>query len=242
MAQTLTNALTVCSQCQGAGSFGAKLKRKRICRDSRVSDATSGISARVSGETKPGPDLPIEQLGPMSSYDTRHSLQAQPRNPCPACDGCGLVPTTATGTTTAELLCGTEPREEMSPERRRHREPCVAIIGGGLGGLALALALQHRGIPCVVLERDGETRVLLRTQHWRFPPLNNGPVKLCARVRRVSIFVGEGGFKETHTTSFLVLLVYGLARMDARAQGYGLTLQQVTQPAFAIPSSNSTSN
>lgn len=34
------------------------------------------------------------------------------------------------------------------------RFPNVAIIGGGLGGLALALACRHRGIPCVVYERD----------------------------------------------------------------------------------------
>lgn len=34
------------------------------------------------------------------------------------------------------------------------RAGTVAIVGGGLGGLALALALQQRGIGCVVLEKD----------------------------------------------------------------------------------------
>jgi len=30
----------------------------------------------------------------------------------------------------------------------------VAIVGGGIGGIALAAALQHRGVPCAVYERD----------------------------------------------------------------------------------------
>ena len=32
--------------------------------------------------------------------------------------------------------------------------PTIAIIGGGIGGSALAVALQHRGIPFVLYERD----------------------------------------------------------------------------------------
>jgi len=30
----------------------------------------------------------------------------------------------------------------------------VAIVGGGIAGLALAVALQQRGVPCRVFERD----------------------------------------------------------------------------------------
>jgi 2-polyprenyl-6-methoxyphenol hydroxylase-like FAD-dependent oxidoreductase len=30
----------------------------------------------------------------------------------------------------------------------------VAVVGGGIGGLALGVALKHRGIPCTVYERD----------------------------------------------------------------------------------------
>lgn len=36
----------------------------------------------------------------------------------------------------------------------KSQAPVVAIIGGGIGGLALALALQHRNIRAVVYERD----------------------------------------------------------------------------------------
>jgi len=34
------------------------------------------------------------------------------------------------------------------------RTPTVVIVGGGIGGTALALALQHRNIPCKILEKD----------------------------------------------------------------------------------------
>ena len=37
-----------------------------------------------------------------------------------------------------------------------HDSRPIAIVGGGLGGLAAALALQKRGVPVVVYERDHE--------------------------------------------------------------------------------------
>eukprot|EP00931_Biecheleriopsis_adriatica_P064486 TRINITY_DN39260_c0_g1_i3.p1 TRINITY_DN39260_c0_g1~~TRINITY_DN39260_c0_g1_i3.p1 ORF type:complete len:447 (-),score=47.77 TRINITY_DN39260_c0_g1_i3:652-1992(-) len=43
-------------------------------------------------------------------------------------------------------------RSELKRETRAKLS--VAIIGGGIGGLALALALQHRGVSCRVFERD----------------------------------------------------------------------------------------
>jgi 2-polyprenyl-6-methoxyphenol hydroxylase-like FAD-dependent oxidoreductase len=38
--------------------------------------------------------------------------------------------------------------------------PDVAIIGGGICGLSLALNLQRRGIPCRVYERAQELKEL----------------------------------------------------------------------------------
>ena len=57
------------------------------------------------------------------------------RVPCPACSGDGLQ----AGPPPVPL--GDEP-------------PTVAIIGGGIGGAALALALQQRGVAVRVYERD----------------------------------------------------------------------------------------
>lgn len=54
------------------------------------------------------------------------------RRRCETCDGTGLV----------------------AGEAARRCEDEVGICGGGIAGLALALALQHRGIACRVYERD----------------------------------------------------------------------------------------
>lgn len=54
---------------------------------------------------------------------------------CPACVGSGLVPSDAV----------------VSPD---NRYPHVAIIGGGIGGTALAVACMQRGIPFTLYERD----------------------------------------------------------------------------------------
>ncbi len=55
---------------------------------------------------------------------------------CPNCAGSGLV------------------AADNFPEADTENYPHVAIIGGGIGGVALAIACLHRGIPFTLYERD----------------------------------------------------------------------------------------
>lgn len=72
--------------------------------------------------------------------DPENVTKPQPlvRNPerCIECNGSGLVHST------------------KAPKVDKERYPHIAIIGGGIGGAALAVACMHRGIPSTLYERD----------------------------------------------------------------------------------------
>lgn len=97
----------------------------------------------------------------LAQYEKEGSPTAAPQRPkgnhylCPTCVGIGILPASS------------------FPPADAINYPHVAIIGGGIGGVALAVACLHRGIPYTLYERD--------------------------------------------------------ASFDARAQGYGLTLQQASK-------------
>ncbi|PWH85781.1 FAD-dependent oxidoreductase [Brumimicrobium oceani] len=55
---------------------------------------------------------------------------------CTNCNGSGLI------------------SSEQSPQADKENFPHVAIVGGGIGGVALAVACLHRGIPFTLFERD----------------------------------------------------------------------------------------
>lgn len=59
-----------------------------------------------------------------------------PLEPCPSCAGSGII------------------AASLSPLPDTEKYPHVAIIGGGIGGVALAVACLHRGIPFTLYERD----------------------------------------------------------------------------------------
>lgn len=71
--------------------------------------------------------------------DTVESTPEPPKyyiEPCPICSGSGLLESTT------------------QPIIDKENYPHVAIIGGGIGGVALAVACLHRGIPFTIYERD----------------------------------------------------------------------------------------
>ncbi len=66
---------------------------------------------------------------------TRPSVPTVHYNSCKKCNGSGIQP--------SDVPCA--PNNEW---------PTVAIIGAGIGGIALAVALSHRGIPFKIYEKD----------------------------------------------------------------------------------------
>ena len=83
-----------------------------------------------------------------------------------ACEACGSVGSIYTRSRRRRRTGGPPPRKRCETCAGRGivagapqpptTNATVAIAGGGVGGLALALALQHRSIKCVVYERDAD--------------------------------------------------------------------------------------
>ena len=71
-----------------------------------------------------------DQKGPLPVRPHAHLL------PCSICSGSGLIAS----------------KDFPTPDHEKF--PQVAIIGGGIGGVALAVACLHRGIPFTLYERD----------------------------------------------------------------------------------------
>ncbi len=78
----------------------------------------------------------------LDLFEKNNSVGAAPIRPkrslikCTTCNGTGILPSSA------------------FPIADQENYPHVAIIGGGIGGVALAVACLHRGIPFTLYERD----------------------------------------------------------------------------------------
>lgn len=84
----------------------------------------------------------LEYQKALEAFEKDDSLTEAPPRPrghlesCAKCSGQGVI-------------CAKEPQSVDS-----ERLPHVAIIGAGIGGMALAVACKHRGIPFTLFERD----------------------------------------------------------------------------------------
>lgn len=78
----------------------------------------------------------IEQFEKSNAEGPPPTRPKSPLYVCPDCKGSGLISST------------------NPPEVNKENYPHVAIVGGGIGGVALAVACLHRGIPFTLYERD----------------------------------------------------------------------------------------
>ncbi|SHG63325.1 2-polyprenyl-6-methoxyphenol hydroxylase [Flavobacterium fluvii] len=80
--------------------------------------------------------LAFDQFEKTNSEGTPPVLPKGHLHLCSKCSGSGLIPST------------------NPPTADNENYPHIAIIGGGIGGIALAVACLHRGIPFTLYERD----------------------------------------------------------------------------------------
>lgn len=116
---------------------GIKLKNKKVswttCQDCQ------GRGTKVKRLRK---KVRLSYQRELTAFEKEGSQGPMPIRPkghtydCLSCCGTGLIPS------------GNHPVID------KEKAPHVAIIGGGIGGIALAVALMHRGIPFTLYERD----------------------------------------------------------------------------------------
>ena len=143
--------ISSCPKCHGEGKVRAPMSKK-----ARALKMRSNSSNGAEGDDGPAPPRP---------ETARVVVAPPPTKPCRACDGTGLV---ATRFPPPPPPSSSAPPPSSAHRVRQHsaaaaagggmvRPPplaMVAIVGGGIGGIALAAALQHRGVPCAVYEKD----------------------------------------------------------------------------------------
>lgn len=111
--------------------------------------------------------------------------------PCLSCSGAGVIPA------------------QSHPIADKENYPHIAIIGGGIGGVALAVACLHRGIPFTLFERD--TSFEARSQGYGLTLQQAS--KAIAGLGLISL---EGGVTSTkhivHTTEGNVIGEWGMRK------------------------------
>lgn len=126
----LGKIITACPKCHGDGKISAKLSKKAHARRKRK---------KQQG---------IEGIDEEENVESNNNFIPSPTRPCPECSGSGLV---AANPDSKETKTNKNHAKNQSSVQPRIS---VAIVGGGIGGIALAAALQQRNIPCVIYERD----------------------------------------------------------------------------------------
>ncbi|MEP6930009.1 MAG: NAD(P)/FAD-dependent oxidoreductase [Flavobacterium sp.] len=93
-------------------------------------------SRRLSKKVRLLYQIALDQFEKTEEEGTAPVRPKAPLYSCLNCSGSGLIPSVS------------------PPAADKEKYPHVAIIGGGIGGVALAVACLHRGIPFTLFERD----------------------------------------------------------------------------------------
>ncbi|KNC70567.1 hypothetical protein SARC_16904, partial [Sphaeroforma arctica JP610] len=101
------------------------------------------VAANISGKAKVAYQI---QRNNALEKGLVPPLRPQRTKACHVCGGCGLVERVTTGNCSNISYNG----NTFVPRRRCK----VVVIGGGIGGFALALALQQRNTQVIVYEKD----------------------------------------------------------------------------------------
>lgn len=135
-AATATRSPTAtCAKVEAKVDARPKAQWQRLLDDFASAPEDSRLRYRCCGA--------CEGCGTVLGRSRCQTGKERPEVMCSACAGVGLIP--APTEETARCPPGADGTDEAV---------CVAIVGGGIGGLALALALQQRGVDSAVYERD----------------------------------------------------------------------------------------
>ncbi|WP_240452736.1 MULTISPECIES: FAD-dependent oxidoreductase [Sphingobacterium] len=141
----------------------------------------------------------------LAQYEKMKGGRVEPLRPkghlytCPDCSGSGLIPSI---------------HPSLAYEEKY---PHVAIIGGGIGGVALAVACLHRGIPFTLYERDNNFDA--RSQGYGLTLQQASKV-----IDGFGISYLDKGVVSTrhvvHTTTGKVIGEWGVRKWKSSASGY----------------------
>lgn len=156
---------TLCPKCRGEGKLSrapskkARLRQQRRLYQQEQEQRREQENVQQNNHKRSRQSLSTTttpRTAPVGSSETvmnsnnvefrKSELPTLPRrwDPCPKCDQTGLL---------MPLEINSTGRSSSDVTHTYHR-PFVAIVGGGIGGIALAVALRHRGIPFMVYEKD----------------------------------------------------------------------------------------
>ena len=141
----LGKIITACPKCKGEGKVRATLSKKARARRKQTQQNILEESGKLSLTNSGDLDSKTNNAETATAV-----LDQPPKKPCRACNGTGLIAIPPSEYIRDKNDRDTNADTSITPLK----PPEVAIVGGGIGGIALAAALQHRNIPCVVYERD----------------------------------------------------------------------------------------